>query len=132
MTTLFAHSKHPCNAKVCWEQFDVASPSWHTANMRYRIRTLRKERGWTIDHLADLTGISRGYISQLETGKREPSSDMLDTLSEAFGVATPDLYADRDLGDHLVIMRGLSPEDRDAVLRHAVALAQKVDQKVSG
>lgn len=96
--------------------------------MRFRIRELRKARNWTIDHLADLTGYSRGYISQLETDKRQPSSEMLDSLAHALGVSVPDLYSDRDLGEHLEIMRGLSPEDQAAVVRHALVLSGKASE----
>jgi transcriptional regulator with XRE-family HTH domain len=93
--------------------------------MKLRIRELRHERGWTIDHMADLTAYSRGYISQLETEKRQPSAEALEAIAHAFGLSVPDLYADRDLGEHLEIMRRLSPEDQAAVVRHALVLSQK-------
>lgn len=96
--------------------------------MKFRIRELRKSRGWTIDHLADLTAYSRGYLSQLENEKRQPSAETLDTLAHALGVSVPDLYADRDLGAHLEIMRGLSPDDQAAVVRHALVLSGKAPE----
>lgn len=95
--------------------------------MKMRIRELRQKKGWTIDHMADLTAYSRGYISQLENEKRNPSAEALDVIAQALGVSVPDLYEDRDLGAHLEIMRRLSPEDQAAVVRHALVLAQKAD-----
>ena len=39
--------------------------------MKYRIRELRKALGWTGQDLADRVGTTKGYISELETGKRD-------------------------------------------------------------
>lgn len=60
--------------------------------MSLRIKELRKERSWTIDQLAEVSGLSRGYVSQLETGKRQPSAETLDNLAHCFGVKITDLY----------------------------------------
>lgn len=130
MTAVFAHSNLLVKGRVCLVQLDPATARWHSANMKFRIRDLRKERDWTIDQLADLTALSRGYLSQLETGKRQPSVETLETLAQALKVAVPDLYADRDLGEHLKIMRGLSEADQASVIRHALVLSMKVDGSI--
>lgn len=45
------------------------------------LRTLRKRKRLTIKELESLSGISNGYISQLETGKRGiPSPDVIKDL----------------------------------------------------
>ena len=59
--------------------------------MRLNLRAIRHERGWTIDHLAELSGLSRGYVSQLETGKRQPGPETITTLCGVLGVAASDL-----------------------------------------
>ena len=55
-------------------------------SMKYRIKELRLARGWTQSHLAQLAGTDKGYISQLENGKRDPSAETLRSLAAAFDV----------------------------------------------
>ncbi|WP_168173833.1 helix-turn-helix transcriptional regulator [Thioclava sp. DLFJ5-1] len=64
--------------------------------MKLNLKKLRKERGWTIDRLAAASGLSRGYISQLETGKRLPGPKTLTQLSEIFGVEPSDMLLSRE------------------------------------
>jgi DNA-binding XRE family transcriptional regulator len=121
----FAHSNQIHKKKVCYAQLARHAEKWHPATMTFRIKELRKARDWTIEQLAEISGYSRGYVSQLETGKRHPSMEALDALAHAFKVSVPDLYQDHDLGAHLQIMRGLSPEDQAAVVRHALSLSKQ-------
>jgi len=49
-----------------------------------RIRTKRLEREWTLDQLAGASGLSKGYLSQIENGDKTPT---LGTLTKiAFGL----------------------------------------------
>ena len=50
------------------------------------LRTLRKEKGWSQEALADEAGIHRTYVSDLERGARNPSSTLVDKLASALGV----------------------------------------------
>ena len=52
----------------------------------YKVNELRKERGWTLQKLAQLSGLSYGTILGLCYGKRNPGIDTLITLAETFGV----------------------------------------------
>ena len=52
-----------------------------------RVRRLRKERGWTQDYLAVHTGLGRPFISNLETGKKEPCLRSLEILAVAFDLS---------------------------------------------
>lgn len=49
-----------------------------------RIKELRKERNMTQVDLAKALGVSTGTVAMWETGKRNPSFDMLNTLSDLF------------------------------------------------
>ncbi|MBL1098047.1 helix-turn-helix domain-containing protein [Streptomyces coffeae] len=44
-----------------------------SAAFGYRLRTLRDERGWTQDELAERMGCSATHISAVETGRRPPT-----------------------------------------------------------
>jgi transcriptional regulator with XRE-family HTH domain len=56
-----------------------------------RLRELREERGWNQEYLAEISGIGRTHISQLENGRREAGLRMLETLAGAFKLAVADL-----------------------------------------
>ncbi|PYE81423.1 helix-turn-helix domain-containing protein [Pseudoroseicyclus aestuarii] len=94
--------------------------------MRLKIKEMRQERGWTVDVLADKVGMSRSYVSEIENGKKTVNNLRLSKFAEAFGVWPADLIddgsVDPDIVEHIKLMRRLSPSDREAVLRHALAL----------
>ncbi|SFL27668.1 Transcriptional regulator, contains XRE-family HTH domain [Paenibacillus sp. 1_12] len=57
-------------------------------NFYEQLRDMRKLKGFTIRELADRSGVSSAYISQIENGNRGvPSPDVLMKLSE--GLNTP-------------------------------------------
>lgn len=56
-----------------------------------RIRLLRTKRGWTQQQLADMTGIGRVHVSELENGKREAGLRMLERLAETLELSVSEL-----------------------------------------
>ncbi len=56
------------------------------------IRVWREHRGMTGRDLADAVGVRQSYISQIETGKREGSIDVLRRIAIALGITLDDLY----------------------------------------
>jgi len=56
-----------------------------------RIAKLRKERGWTQADLAKATRISKGYISAIEEGRREPPAKTLIRIVFALGTTIDEL-----------------------------------------
>lgn len=61
--------------------------------MLLNLRQLRAERGLTQDQLSEMTGLSKGFLSQLETGARQPSTESISILSNALKVSETDLIA---------------------------------------
>ena len=55
-------------------------------NFGQRLAELRSERGLTQEELANRLDISRSAIGMYERGEREPSFDLLDKLTDFFGV----------------------------------------------
>ncbi|MFE7773424.1 helix-turn-helix domain-containing protein [Streptomyces sp. NPDC057445] len=73
-----------------------------------RLRTLRRDRGLTLEALAATTGISVSTLSRLESGKRHPTLDLLIPLARAHRVALDQLVAAPASGDprvHLTPLR---------------------------
>lgn len=59
--------------------------------MRFRIRELRHAKGLTLESLADMAGISRSYLNELELGAKTINANRLDQVARALGVAATDL-----------------------------------------
>src|SRR3954465_329008 len=54
-----------------------------------RVRQHRMARGWTLDELADRSGVSRRMLITLEHGEGNPSIATLLRISDALGVGLP-------------------------------------------
>jgi transcriptional regulator with XRE-family HTH domain len=50
-----------------------------------RIRELRKDRGWTLGKLAEITGLSKSYLSQIENREKTPTIGTLTKIAYALG-----------------------------------------------
>lgn len=48
-------------------------------------RAKRKERGWTLSQVAEWTGFSLPYVSDLERGNRSLSGRALDAFNKLYG-----------------------------------------------
>src|SRR3712207_3197756 len=54
-----------------------------------RVRQHRTARGWTLDELADRSGVSRRMVINIEHGEGNPSIATLLRISDALGVGLP-------------------------------------------
>jgi transcriptional regulator with XRE-family HTH domain len=61
-----------------------------------RLARLRAERGWSLDMVADRTGISRATLSRLERGELSPTAAMLGQLCTAYRWTLSRLMADAE------------------------------------
>lgn len=52
-----------------------------------RIRQLRRERGMTQRDLAQVAGCGRSFLSEIETGKANPTQSMLQMIATALHVS---------------------------------------------
>lgn len=77
-------------------------PLWRDV-LGERLRTVRRERGETLTDVAGRAGVSPQYLSEIERGRKEPSSEMIAavggaldlTLLELTGVVVEQLSARR-------------------------------------
>src|SRR3954469_8761876 len=56
-----------------------------------RLRVLRRERRRTLSETAAQAGISPQYLSEIERGRKEPSSEMIAAVAGALGTTLVDL-----------------------------------------
>ena len=52
---------------------------------------LRRERNWTQEYLAERSGLSQQYLSDLERGKRNPTIVTIHEIAQALGVSHVEL-----------------------------------------
>lgn len=55
------------------------------------MRVLRKKHSWTQVELAEMLGIDRSYLSEIETGKKDPSLRILKTIADGFKMSVSQL-----------------------------------------
>jgi transcriptional regulator with XRE-family HTH domain len=110
---LFAQSKLIGKEIVCTQQLASQPQKWHDANMHMNIRKHRKTLGWTVEHLAEISGLSKGFLSQLENGKRKPSAETLSALSAALSIPVSALLQDNpEIAEITLLFEGLDAEGR--------------------
>lgn len=65
-------------------------PLWREALGR-SLRGIREDKGGRLVDIADRAGISPQYLSEIERGLKEPSSEMIAAVTGALGIGLPDL-----------------------------------------
>lgn len=71
------------------------------------LREQRRTARLSLRQLADLTGVSNPYLSQIERGLRKPSADVLQQIAKALRISSEALYVragllDEPTGGHSV------------------------------
>ena len=82
----------------------MATPSGNAA-LGARLRELRKKKGLKLVALANKSGVSLAYVSEVERGRKLPSLEILDRLAGALGLSILD------------VLDGVEPYDRVNVRR---------------
>lgn len=91
-----------------------AEPLWREV-LGARLRRLRKHQGLTLTGLAQRAGLSPQYLSEVERGRKEPSSEMIGAITGALGITLIELtaqVADEMRRDRLSFI-GFSPSLHD-------------------
>jgi len=74
----------------------------------HRLGELRSQRGWTLEELAERSGLSKPFLSRLEAGSRQPSIAVVLTLAKVYGVSLAQLFdLQATQHDSCVIVRGM-------------------------
>jgi transcriptional regulator with XRE-family HTH domain len=97
----------------------VSTPKDLPRDIGVFIRDLRRNARISLRQLADQTGVSNPYLSQIERGLRKPSAEVLQQIASALRVSTPVMYLRAGL---------LDPKDGQAVL---TAIAADADLTVA-
>src|SRR4030042_4863248 len=96
------------------------------AEIGMRIKELRTQKGVSQQRLAELLGISRPAISQMERGGRKVSADELDRMAKTFNVSVNTLL-DREKEPEVILKEG--PKGRKAQPSTRINVPQKNVEK---
>lgn len=84
-------------------------------NLSQKIRQLRKEKGLSLNKLAENAGISAAYLSQLENDvNKQPSAEILLKIASALGTTIADLL-DQPVRVHSGEFEDISDELREFI-----------------
>jgi transcriptional regulator with XRE-family HTH domain len=69
------------------------------------LRDFRQQKGRTLRQVASRASVALGYLSEVERGQKEASSEILASVAEALDV--PISIIMREVGDRLSVLEGL-------------------------
>lgn len=58
------------------------------------VRELRTERGWTLRQLSAKSNVSIGYLSEVERGQKEMSSEVIQSVADGLGVPLAEIVVE--------------------------------------
>ncbi|NYF16427.1 transcriptional regulator with XRE-family HTH domain [Microbacterium sp. AK009] len=69
------------------------------------LRDLRQQKGRTLRQVASRASVALGYLSEVERGQKEASSEILASVAEALDVPISTIM--REVGDRIAVLEGL-------------------------
>ena len=104
-------------------------------NIAQNIRTLREERGYSIEKLAERAGVSANHMSKVENGLRNLSMESYLNVLEALNVY-PVLIESSDIGDtkeqyilaFINIIKGCSGREASFLLETAACIKENMNK----
>ncbi|MDJ0820607.1 MAG: helix-turn-helix domain-containing protein [Paracoccaceae bacterium] len=84
-----------------------------TDRLAAELAAMRAAQGWTLDQLAERSGVSRAALSRLEHAEVSPSADVLARLCAAHGLPLSRLMAQVETGFDAVVPVSDQPQWRD-------------------
>lgn len=96
--------------------------------MALRIKSLRTSRGLTQQQLAEMAGVSRSQLSEIESETKPANTLRLNAIAAALAVSVDDLFdhaaKDSYRSELFTLMADMDEADREAIIRMARAMAK--------
>lgn len=83
------------------------------------LRDFRLQKGRTLRQVASKASVALGYLSEVERGQKEASSEILASVADA--LETPISVIMREVGDRLAVIEGITNVIPDTVPDELVA-----------
>ena len=85
----------------------MSDPNLNT--LAERLRKCRKKLHWTLDQLADQSGVSRSMLSQIERGKANPTLAVACRIAQALNISISELVEEPWTQPTIEVVRGNDP-----------------------
>lgn len=59
-----------------------------------KIKSLRQERGYTVNKLANMAGISQSYLRDIELGNKQPTVEYLSYICGALKISLEEFFSE--------------------------------------
>src|SRR5579859_4080694 len=76
-----------------------------TSHFSRRLKQLRSERHWSLDKLANASGVSRSMLSQVERNRANPTLAVAFRIASAFGMSLAELVESPGATSSVVVIR---------------------------
>jgi len=86
-----------------------------------RIIELREAKGYSTNKLATISGLSQGFVRQIELGEKQPTVDSLSKICDGLDISLSDFFSDEetelpiDIKQLVRIAKTLTPGQREAL-----------------
>lgn len=99
----------PMNSRYSQSMISTTTSPLLRVELGAVLRQLRNARGWTLREVAQESQVALGYLSEIERGRKEASSELLNAICDALGV--PLWFVLREVSDRMAILDGtVAPE----------------------
>lgn len=133
-------STKSCGSRVARRATKIENPGMKIGSV---IEQLRSERGWSQDELADKAGTTKSNLSRIESNSQWPRPELLDAISQAFGVKVYQLFAmaesvklpvdpvqlNREENQLLAAYKAMEPDQQAAYLEMAKVITKPKTRK---
>lgn len=90
-------------------------------NISMRLAELRKQKGLSVNKLANLSGISQGFLREVELGQKSISIKSLTYICEALNITLEDFFSSQSTSvfdsELLKAVNKLTPEQKEALIQ---------------
>ena len=80
-----------------------------------RIAFFRAGKGYTVNKLANLSGVSQSYLREIELGNKNPTVEFLSVLCDTLGITLKEFFDDSPTDPLVEKIYQLTPRQRKAL-----------------
>ncbi len=97
-----------------------------------KITQLRTAKKITVNKLANLAGLSQGFVRQIELGKQNPTVESLSLICDALNISLYDFFSEQELPDRQKLIDRLYQNISQLTDDEIAALISITDSMKSG
>lgn len=80
-----------------------------------RIAFFRTGKGYSVNKLANLSGVSQSYLREIELGNKNPTVEFLSVLCSTLGISLKEFFDDQPADPLVSKIYQLTPKQRQAL-----------------